>query len=229
MGVHDGHRARVRERVLREGLEHLPPHNVLEILLFFSIPRGDTNELAHRILDHFGGSFEKVTQADIAELMSIPGVGESTAFLLKMIPQIAAFYQRSRLEPDITLDSMESLRKYFLPLFYGKATEEMHLILIDAALHPREDILISRGSVNATKVDLSRIAEEALLRHATGVILAHNHPRGVAKASTHDSTVTAEVKKALDTFDILLQDHVIVTEDEVCSMRFDHVGPFAFL
>ncbi len=229
MGVHDGHRARVRQRVLREGLEHLEPHNVLEVLLFFSLPRGDTNELAHRILRHFHGDFAAMTEAPYEELLTIEGVGENTAFLLKMIPQIAAYYRQARIRDGLVLNSMESLREYFIPLFYGKAHEELHLISLDAALHPLCDTLISQGTITASQVNIRRIVEAAISHRAVRVILAHNHPSGSPRPSRRDETATRAVIDALALVDIELADHVIVADESICSMRNSGILPYPAL
>lgn len=229
MGVHDGHRARVRQRVLREGLEHLDAHNVLEILLFFSIPRGDTNELAHRILSHFHGDFAGVMEASYEELLAIEGVGPNTAFLLKMIPQIAAYYRMARIRDGLVLNSMDNLREYFIPIFYGKHNEELHLISMDAALHPLCDTLISEGSISASAVNIKRIVEAAIEHHAARVILAHNHPGGNPRPSMRDESATKAIISAMRLVDIEVLDHVIVAEEGICSMRDCGILPYPSL
>ncbi len=226
MGAHDGHRGRVRQRVLREGLQHLEPHNVLEILLFYSFPRGDTNELAHRILQHFHGDFAAMAEASYEELLAIPGVGENTAFLLSMIPQIAAYYRQARIRDGVVLNSMETLREYFVPLFYGKQNEELHLVCLDAALHPLQDTLISQGTVTASAVNIKRIVEAAVSSHAARVILAHNHPGGAPRPSMRDEAATRMVIDALRLVDIELTDHVIVAGEALCSMRSNGILPY---
>ncbi len=219
MGMHDGHRARVRQRVLREGLQHLAPHNVLEVLLFFSLPRGDTNELAHRILDAYHGDLVAATEAPVEDLLRIEGVGENTAFLLKMIPEIAAYYRQARIKDSVVLDNVDSLREYFVPMFYGKHQEELHLVCLDAALRPISDTLIAEGSTTATAVNIKRIVETAISRHAARVMLAHNHPSGNPIPSTRDESATKEIAAALRLVDIDLTDHIIVADEGVFSMH----------
>lgn len=225
MGVHDGHRERVRERVLREGLQHLEAHNVMEILLFFSRPRGDTNELAHRILDHYHGDFAAVTEAPYEDLLAIEGVGPNTAFLLKLLPQLAAYYRQARIREGMTLNTMDNLREYFVPIFYGKHNEELHLISLSAALYPLCDTLISQGTVTASAFSIKRIVETAIATHAARVILAHNHPSGTARPSMRDEQVTKEIIAALQLVDIELTDHIIVAGESICSMRQNGILP----
>lgn len=226
MSIHEGHRARVRQRVLREGLEHLDAHNVLEILLFFSLPRGDTNELAHRILQRYQGDFARVTDAPYEELLTIPGVGENTAFLLKMIPQISAYYRQAHIRDGFALNTLENLKEYFVPLFYGKHNEELHLVCLDASLHPLCDTVISEGSVNASAVNIKRIVEAAVESHAARVMLAHNHPSGLPRPSMRDETATKAVTAALKLLDVELTDHIIVAEESICSMRDRGILPY---
>ncbi len=227
MGVHDGHRARVRQRVLEEGLAHLPAHNVLEILLFFSRPRGDTNELAHRILNRFHGDITAVFEASYEDLLTIEGVGENTAFLLRLIPQVASYYRSARVKEGLGLTSLETMREYFIPIFYGKHNEELHLISLDAAMRPISDTLISEGSVSASAVNVKRIVEAAISSHAARVMLAHNHPSGVPRPSQRDEEATRAVQAALALVDIPLEDHIIVAEENLCSFRCSGILPYS--
>ncbi len=227
MSVHDGHRARVRQRVLEEGVAHLPAHNVLEILLFFSRPRGDTNELAHRILDRFHGDIAAVFEASYEELLAIEGVGENTAFLLKLIPQVTSYYRSARVKEGLGLTSLETMREYFIPIFYGKHNEELHLISLDAAMRPISDTLISEGSVSASAVNVKRIVEAAIGSHAARVMLAHNHPSGVPRPSQRDEEATRAVQAALALVDIPLEDHIIVAEENLCSFRYNGILPYS--
>ncbi len=226
MGVHDGHRARVRQRVLEEGIAHLPVHNVMEILLFFSRPRGDTNELAHRILDRYRGDLAAVCDASYEELLALEGVGENTAFLLKLLPQIASYYRLARIRDGIVLDNEDALREYFVPLFYGKHNEEMRIVCLDSALRPINETLISEGSQTVAPLNIKRIVETAINAHAVAVIMAHNHPSGIPYPSQNDVTATQSVKSALALVDIKLVDHIIVAEEGICSFAYRAIPPF---
>ncbi len=219
MGVHDGHRQRMRERVRREGLLNLEPHNVLELLLFNIFPRGDTNELAHRILDYFHGDFAAMADASYEELLKIEGVGERTAFMLTQIPQLSAYYRQARIRNGITLDSMEALRDYFIPIFYGKNTEEMYVVCLDGGLHPIHRERISTGSSTATGVNIKRVIEIALGQRCMRVMLVHNHPSGVARPSQRDVQATREAAVGLKLVEVELTDHIIVSGEGLCSMR----------
>ena len=91
-GIHSGHRSRLRQRFLKQGIEGFEPHNILEILLFYGIPYRDTNDIAHKLIDKFG-SLEGVFDADIKELTKIDGIGENSATLIKLVPQISKYYK----------------------------------------------------------------------------------------------------------------------------------------
>ncbi|MBQ8611006.1 MAG: RadC family protein [Oscillospiraceae bacterium] len=225
MGVHDGHRARVRQRVLREGLSHLEPHNVLEILLFFSIPRGDTNELAHRILDRYNGDLAAVTSAPVEELLTIEGVGENTAFMLKMIPEIAAYYRKSLVKDGVLLDSTEAIREYMVPKFYGKTREELHFITLDGEMRPISDTVISTGSATSSTVDIKRMVEIAISSRATWCMMAHNHPSGMIRPSQRDASATKEAATALRLVGVGLTDHLIIAGEAMFSMRDSGIMP----
>lgn len=102
MGVHDDHRRRVYERFLREGLAGFEEHNAMEFLLFLARPRGDTNPLAHALIDRFG-SLSAVLDAPIEELERVPGVGHSSAVVLKFIPQMCAYYLENKTSHKVPL------------------------------------------------------------------------------------------------------------------------------
>ncbi len=95
MGIHSGHRARVKQRFLRGGLDSFDDHQVLELLLFYALPQRDVNELAHALLNHFG-TLSAVFDAPEQELLQVPGIGENAAVLVKLLPQIARRYLISK-------------------------------------------------------------------------------------------------------------------------------------
>jgi DNA repair protein RadC len=226
MGVHDGHRARVRQRVLEEGIAHLPVHNVLEILLFFSRPRGDTNELAHRILDRYHGDLAAVCDAPYEDLLSVEGVGENTAFLLKLLPQLSAYYRMARIRDGLALNCDDAIREYFIPMFYGKHNEELHIVCLDTALRPISEMTVSEGSLTAAPLNIRRIVEAAINSHAAAVVMAHNHPSGTPYPSRNDVVATQKVKDALELVDVVLVDHIIVAEEGLCSFKSRAIPPF---
>ena len=131
--MHEGHRKRLRETFLKNGLDNFQSHNVLEMLLFYTIPRSDTNETAHRLMDRFG-SLSAVLEAPVDELMKVKGVGERTAAFLHLIPEITRVYLKDKQENIKVLDTPEKVAAYLLPYFVGKTKENIVLLCLDNKL-----------------------------------------------------------------------------------------------
>ena len=138
----------------------------------------------------------------------------------------APFTYDRALPDGLVLDDLETLREYFIPLFYGKHNEELHLISLDAAMRPLADTLISEGSLTATPLNIKRIVETAINNHAVSVILAHNHPSGAPRPSSKDVSATESVRAALELVEIAVLDHVIVAEENICSFKHSAIPPF---
>lgn len=217
MGEHDNHRQRVYMRALEGGLASFPEHNALELLLFYCQPRCDTNELAHRLINTFG-SFAAVLDAPLIELARVKGVGQTTAQKLKLIPPLCNYYLTSRVQDTKVLDSAEKAVEYLQPRFFGKTEEELYMISLDDKRRILQCALVSHGNVNTTAVNVSQIVSIAMQQHATGVILSHNHPRGIVSPSPDDVRSTMEICKALSLLHIEVLDHIIFTENEHISM-----------
>lgn len=218
MSKHDGHRQRLRERFMAEGLDNFTQEQVLELLLFYGIPRIDTNEIAHDLVSHFG-SLSQALDAPVKELMKVPGIGESAAVLLHLISETSRYYQINRMMHEKVLNTMEKCAQYLIPHFVGRRNETVFLLCLDAKcklLCCRE---ISEGTVNAAGVSVRKVVEAALAVNATSVIMAHNHPSGVAVPSAEDVLTTQRIAEALRTVDIILADHIIVSDDDYVSIR----------
>ncbi len=218
MGVHDGHRERLRVRFLKEGLENFEEHTALEFLLFYSRPQGDTNELAHRLIEHFGG-FAAVLDAPLEDLMEVKGVGYQTAVLLKLVPEFSSFYLDRRNAVGNVLDSTVKAGTFFLPKFVGKTSEVAYLACLDDKRKLlRCSCVAKHGIANSVAISTRKIVAEAVSANATGVILAHNHPRGVALPSPNDKLVTKQVMAALHFVNVRLVDHIVVADHDFVSM-----------
>jgi DNA repair protein RadC len=216
MGLHDGHRQRLIQRFLEEDLDGFEPHNVLELLLFYAIPRKDTNELAHVLIDTFG-SLKGVMDAPYEELLKIRGIGPNAAALIKIMPSLTRLYY-SNTECGVTLDTSEKSGEYFLPYFIGHTEEVVRLACLDASGKVISNQILYRGSVNAAEVNIRKIVNIALRNNAMGVILAHNHPGGLPLPSQEDVATTKSLRDALMPMGILLMDHIIVADREFVSM-----------
>ena len=226
MSIHDGHRQRLKQRFLEEGLDRFSDIQVLELLLFYCIPRKDTNPIAHALLAHFG-SLSQVLEAPVEELQKVEGVGESAALFLHLTTEVSRFYLVDRNSRVTILPTIDDCARYLLPFFFGRRNETVFLLCLDAkckVLCCRE---VGEGSVNSANVPIRRIVEMALGANATSVVLAHNHPSGLAVPSGEDVATTRRVAAALSTVDIQLVDHIVVADDDFVSMaqsglRFDN-------
>lgn len=221
MGEHDKHRQRVYNRFLREGLAGFEEHNAMEFLLFLARARGDTNALAHRVIRTFG-SLSRALDAPVEELEQIPGIGHSSAVVLKFIPEMCAYYLNNKVNDKLPLDSVEATSAFFMPRFFGKTQEELYMAAVDDRRMLVRCVQISQGTANATSVCVAKIVAEALRCGATGVILAHNHPRGITLPSSGDLATTTEVFRALRMVNIQLLDHLIFSDSEYLSFAATH-------
>jgi len=195
MGVHDGHRARMKARFVRNGLDNFDDHSVLELLLFYAVPRRDVNELAHALLDHFG-TLDAVFEASCEDMMRVPGVGENVATLLTLIPQVGRRYQMAKRRQQTILRSSEDAGNYLVPLYLYERTEVVYLLCLDAKCGLISCKEVGRGVVNAAEVSVRAIVETALSQKAVSVILSHNHVDAYALPSREDELTTRRIRES---------------------------------
>lgn len=217
MSIHEGHRERMKNRFKNHGLENFDDHNVLELLLFYALPRKDVNPIAHRLMERFK-TLDAVFDASIEELAQVPGVGENTAVYLKLVPQVSKRYRISGVSGDNIINSPALAGRLLVPYFMYEREEVVYMLSLDSKGSLLGCDKLCSGSVNATDVSLRRIAERALEKRAVSVIIAHNHPSGVALPSREDEATTYQIKTALDLIGIRLFDHIIVAGDDFVSM-----------
>lgn len=218
MSIHKGHRDRLKQEFLKGGLEHFSDLRTLELLLFYSRLQGDVNPLAHTLLDTFG-SLAGVLDADPNRLMEIPGVGQNTTILLKLIPSMSAKYLSSRTNVDTIISNTKEIQSLFAPYFFGAKNEMSYLAALDGKRKLLGVRKISEGIPNATDVTTRRVAEATLSLNATAVILAHNHISGIATPSEADLVSTAYLQDFLAKMSVTLVDHVILVDDDMVSLR----------
>lgn len=217
MSVHDGHRERMKKKLLEQGLDGFDDHNVLELLLFYVLPRQDTNPIAHMLLDYFG-SLEAVFEAPLEELIKVPGIGENTATLLKLIPAVSRRYEMSKNNFGEILDSTTKAGDYLAARYLFERDEVVYVVCLDAKRRVICCKALFRGDVNSAEVSVRKIAELALVKNASAIILSHNHTSGIALPSREDELTTKHVKSALESMNITLLDHIIVAGDDYISM-----------
>ena len=217
MTIHKGHRQRLKDRFLREGLDNFEELYVLELLLYYCIPRVDTNHIAHALLDHFG-SLTAVFEATPEELKRVPGIGDNAATFLALIPQVGRFYQIKRAQSGDILHTISQCGNYLVPYFFGRENETVFLLCLDAKCKVLACKLVGEGSVNSANIPIRRVVEIALNTNATTVVLAHNHPSGLALPSHDDIQTTLRLAKAMEAVEITLADHIVVADNDFVSM-----------
>ena len=217
MGIHDGHREKMRQRFLRGGLDAFADHEALELLLYYAIPRKDTNPIAHALMERYG-SLSAVLTAPVEDLEKVEGIGESAAVLLKLAPQL---YRKARLsdaEQETVLNSVSRVGAYLLDRFTGAKNEVLYQLCLDRKGKLLACKRLGEGDIASAELDIRRLVENALLTGASSVILAHNHPSGVALPSEEDYIATSRAKEALAVVGVVLTDHIIVADGDFVSM-----------
>ena len=212
--MHEEHRKRMRERFLQSGFDGFSDHEILECLLYYSIPRGDTNELAHRLMERFG-SVRNVLEASPEELTEADGIGEHSAFLFKLTCETLRRYAKDTLLEAPTYKTLSSVSEYLCRKFVGCGTERVYLMLLNNRLSLIDCCLISEGTVNNSIVPIRKITEKTMFRKASVVVLAHNHPNGVAYPSQSDLEVTSEIANMMRVVGVSLLEHLIIADDRV--------------
>lgn len=217
MSIHKDHRKRVKSRFRQEGLDGFDEVHALELLLFFSIPQGDVNPLAHRLINHFG-SLRQVLEAPADQLAAVSGVGEHSAVLLSLVRGLSKKYMLAGADSFRCLNSVEQYGNYLMDCFIGMRDEAVYLLCLDGKRKVLACRLISLGSVNSTDVSVRKVVETALSVNATIAILAHNHPSGIAVPSVDDIVTTRRMACALDLVGVLLEDHIVVADRDFVSL-----------
>lgn len=215
--VHAGHRERLRDEFAAHGAEAFSDVRSLELLLFYAIPRKDTNELAHALLNEFG-SLYNVFSASVDELCRVDGIGRSTAVLIRLIPELSQKALREKLNSGQTvIRSTDAACELIRSHFGYESAERFVLFCLDNKNRVIKSEAVSTGVVNSVSVDVRKVAEIALSAKSAACIVAHNHPAGDCQPSPEDKAVTARLKDALAVLGIALIDHIIVGESKEFS------------
>lgn len=213
---HGGHRQRMRERFLREKLRSFAPHEALEMLLYYAIPRQDTNPIAHRLIEHFG-SFQAVLEADPSALSAVEGVGEQAAVLVSMILPLLRLYLTGKMLPKQAIRDYSQIDQYCASLFLGATQEQCYVLAFDAKLRVKGTEMLSEGTVASVEMNPRRLVSVLLKYGASGAVVTHNHLSDTAAPSVEDMEMTQLMTDLLDKVQIRLYDHVIVAGKELYS------------
>lgn len=225
--IHKGHRQRVWRELTNMGIdENTPAHKVLELILFFTIPRKDTNELAHVVLNYFDNSFARVMEASVEELMEasitdnkdIPKISEYTASHIKLILEIAKYYHSSKAAEEKTLMNRVDASRFLQKKLVDTSVETVYLLCLDNASRFLACPKLAEGDEFAVAISPRQLVKKVTQIGATKIILAHNHPRGVALPSAADINITKQVAVALSGIGARLVDHIIVADNDYVSL-----------
>ncbi len=209
--MHEGHRKRIKERFINEGLDSFTDHQVLEMLLFYCIPRKDTNAIAHMLINRFG-SLRKVFDADAKDLESSEGIGKEASIFLSFIGKLAKSYIKRAPIKGQKITNVADAGEYVINLFFGERNECFYLVSLDTQSRVLHTDLLFRGTTNEMHIYPRQIVEAALRHNAQHVILTHNHPGGNLQPSKSDINTTKEIIRALEPLGINVLDHFIVHE-----------------
>lgn len=215
---HAGHRERMRRRFDRNGLEGFAPHETLELLLFYAIPRRNVNPLAHRLIERFG-SVDAVLRAPPEQLEQVPGIGHTAAQLLSLVLPLARYAQQEQRQERPVLANYRQAKEYCAHLFAGQVDEVLYVISLDAQSRVLRAAPVVRGTIDEITIYPRQVVSEALRQNAHAVVLAHNHPSGVAEPSEADLLTTEQLRDAFAHVDIALMDHMIYAEGECASIE----------
>ena len=215
---HTGHRERMKAEFLARGLEGWPDHRVLELLLFYTIPQGDVNDLAHELVELFG-SLAGVLDASVEELKKVKGVGDHTAVFLRMLPAVLGRYQGARTRLSAIINSPEEAYAWLEPYFFGARNEMVYVLCLDGKRQVLGVRKVAEGSIELAEVNTRRIAEEAIGLRAAQIYVAHNHVSNLAIPSQADWLTTDTLRGALRPIGIELIDHLVFVDGDMVSLK----------
>lgn len=218
---HKDHRARMRERYFQSGFAGFAPHELLECYLYGSIKQKDTNELGHELIERFG-SIRGVLEANPEELTALKGIGEETAFSIKLCHEMLRQYAKDPYADQMEFHSISTVGEYFCRQFIGLNRECIYLMLLNNRMNLLECTCVATGTVNGTIMPTRRIVELALGKNAAIAIVAHNHPQGIASPSANDLEASDQLMQLFDTVDVVFLEHLIIAGDRIWPILRNH-------
>lgn len=215
--MHSGHRERVKKKFVDCGELAFSDHELLELLLFYSIPRQNTNDIAHRLIERFG-SLKGVIEAKLEELMTVKGIGRNTAILIKTSFAISARSKNNTVDKRTHFKSLNDIQKYFLDVFSNDSYESVYLLLLNHNFKYLDCKKLCEGDRDYSSVKMDEIVKAVMGVNAKHIVLAHNHPNGSTRASREDIDVTLKVQDCLKHINVSLIDHFIIANGFVISI-----------
>lgn len=215
--LHKKHRIRLKEKFSEYGLDGLEDHELVELLLFYALPRQNTNEIAHKLINEYG-RLSDILEADVANLVEIKGISEHSALLFKLILACVNKYMNEQNDIVNAMLTPKNIDKYIKTLFYGHTNEVAYAILMDKDCVVKKVKKLSTGTVNAAPLYPREVVKLAVNEKYPYMMLAHNHPNGNAMPSENDLKITKTIELALNFVEVRLVDHVIVSGENVISL-----------
>lgn len=210
--LHKDHRTRMRERGLRDGYECFADHELLEMLLYYSIPRGDTNKTAHLIMEQFG-SLSEVLEASFDALLRVQGMGDRSAALFLLIRELIRRFYRETESPGKSYNTVQAIAEYVWPRFLGLTEERLYMLLFNNCMNLLDCMFVSTGDTSGVPANLHRMYRRCVEKGASHVVLAHNHPHGKVFPSAADVEVTNLISLGFFSLGVPLLEHLIIAED----------------
>lgn len=213
-----GHRKRLKDKHKQSDLKNWLDYEVLEYALSYAIPRKDTKPLAKELLGKFK-TFVAVLDADPKELTKIKGLSEHSALFIKLLKDTSSFYIKNAVSDKNLINSPDLAVSFLKSLLIGSFDEEFYSLYLNKNNRLIAAELLQKGTIDKSVVYPRKIVERSMYNHAVSVIVAHNHPGGTLNPSKNDIEVTKAIKKSLDTLDIVLLDHIIITSEGHFSFK----------
>ncbi len=215
----EGRRERMRDKIRSRGASGLPPHEVIEFMLYPFIPRKDTSPLAKALLKEFG-SMDGILEAKEEELLRVSGMPKMAAVTFPMYKDlIKVAYEENVLKRERKIANSKDAGNFCSRLLYYSVVEKMAVIYINSIDKILGYDIVSEGSTTETHFDAKKICKGAIFNQASGIILTHNHPSGNMMPSDEDISCTQGIQKQLEPLGIRLIDHIIVSGERYYSMR----------
>jgi len=215
---HEGHRDRLRKKFSRSGFDGFHDYEILELLLTYAIPRKDTKTIAKALIARFK-TIKNVLDAPVEKLKEIEGVGDNISVFLRILRDTISEYYKDIVDETKVFNTLDQLVDYLKAIIGGKQNEIVHVLYLNSKNELLHSENLGEGTVSEAVAFPRKIVEGALKHNATSIMLAHNHPGGLAEPSDNDNRLTDAVKKALLTINVTLQEHIIISDNGFYSYR----------
>ncbi len=214
-----GHRERLKKKFIENGIEALNEYEVIELLLFFSIPVKDTKPIAKELLKEFKNIKGIFKNLDSKKILNVKGFGKNSLTLFKLIKELHSLIEKQKIFERKVLDNLEKVIKYAKISIGNRLKEELKVICLNSKNEIIEDVTVEIGTENEIYIYPRKIVKIALENNSTAIILLHNHPSGNINPSQSDINITKKLKLLLENIGITLHDHIIVASDNYFSFK----------